>query len=250
MLLANERRNWPIPSRPWALAMRWHDLLFAHWPVGVNELRPSVPAQLEIDSFDGQAWLGVVPFGMSHIRARCCPPLPGVSAFLEINVRTYVRHNGKRGVWFFSLDAANPLAVRAARRLFHLPYFDAEMSLETGLDGQVEYRSRRTHRGAAAAEFMGSYRPTGSVWESRPGSLEEFLTERYCLYAADPGGGLRCGDIHHVPWPLQTAEAEIDRNTMTAQIGLALPDVAPLLHFSRRLDVVAWRLERVDGLKR
>ena len=215
----------------------WHDLLFAHWPAPVRELRASVPATLDLDLFNGQAWIGVVPFRMSGIRPRYLPPLPWLSAFTELNVRTYVVRDGRPGVFFFSLDAANPVAVRIARRVFHLPYFDAKMSLK--YDGDwIEYRSTRTHRGAPAAEFFARYRPTGPVFRVAPGSLEEWLTERYCLYAEDRTGRISRTEIHHVPWPVQPAECEIQVNSMTA-----LPAIQPILQFARRLDIVAWAPE-------
>jgi uncharacterized protein YqjF (DUF2071 family) len=222
--------------------MRWHDLLFAHWPVSVGALRSLIPAKLAIDCFDGVAWLGVVPFRMSHIRPRLLPAVPWLSAFLELNVRTYVILDGKPGVWFFSLDAANPVAVRGARRCFHLPYYDASMVLRNAADGWLTYRSLRTHSNSPPAEFGGRYRPTDIAFLAPRGSLDAWLTDRYCLYAADPAGRVYRGDIDHAPWPLQPAEAEIDVNNMTAQIGLTLPDTKPLLHFARRLDVVAWNL--------
>src|SRR5262245_10075958 len=122
MITDTEHRPWPLPGRPWVMAMRWHDLLFAHWPVDPAVLRPLIPASLQIDTYDGQAWIGVVPFRMTGVRPRFVPPLPGLSAFAEINVRTYVTIEQKPGVWFFSLDAANRLAVWAARLSYHLPY--------------------------------------------------------------------------------------------------------------------------------
>ena len=215
----------------------WHDLLFAHWPVAANEMRARLPASLDLDFFDGQAWISVVPFRMSGIRPRYLPYLPWLSAFAELNVRTYVLRDGKPGVYFFSLDAANPVAVRIARRVFHLPYFDAKMSLI--YDGDwIEYRSTRTHRGAHAAEFSARYRPTGPVFRAAPGSLEEWLTERYCLYADDRAGRIWRTEIHHSPWPVQPAECEFQVNTMTT-----LPEIQPLLQFSHRLDIVAWAPE-------
>ena len=223
--------------------MTWEDLLFAHWPVPGDSLRRLIPEGLELDTFDGSAWIGIVPFRMTGVRLCWLPRIPGTAAFPELNVRTYVTAGGKPGVWFFSLDAASRIAVRAARRRFHLPYFDAEM--ETGTDGKViAYRSRRIHRGAPVAKFDARYGPVGPVHFSVPGTLEHFLTARYCLYAGDvPGSGQRQlwrGEIHHPPWPLQAAEANFAINTMTAQIGLQLPATKPVLHFARRLDVVAW----------
>jgi hypothetical protein len=221
--------------------MRWHDLLFAHWPVPAAELRPQVPRGLELDTFDGEAWLGVVPFTMSGVRPPFTPPLPGVSRFAEMNVRTYVTAGGKPGVWFFSLDAASRIAVRAARTFFHLPYFDARMAVASR-DGFVHYRSERTHRGAPEARFAARYRGAGA---SVRNDLASFLTERYCLYAARSDGRLYRGEIDHPPWPLQLAEAEIETLDMTRLLGMDLPDTRPLLHFASRLDVVAWLLESV-----
>lgn len=225
--------------------MRWHDLLFMHWPVHAGMLRPIIPAGLEIDTHEGEAWIGVVPFGMSRVRARFTPALPWISRFLELNVRTYVKTRGRPGVWFFSLDAANPLAVRLARRTFHLPYFDAGMSMRKE-NQTVRYESTRTHRGAPPAVFSANYRPTGPVTFSTPGTLGHFLTNRLCLYSVSSSGQVFRGDIDHAPWPLQPSEAEIERNQMTEQIGMKLPDTAPLLHFAAKLDVVAWRIKPVE----
>jgi hypothetical protein len=225
------------------MAMKWHDLLFMHWPVPVEVLRPLVPAGLEIDTFDGVAWLGVVPFRMSGIRARGTPAMPWVSAFAELNVRTYVTAGGRAGVWFFSLDAASRLAVRVARATFRLPYFDAQMHIAgtTGdAAGAVTYSSVRTHRNAPPAEFAATYTPTGEVYRAQPGDLDHWLTERYCLYAASPAGRLSRGEIHHSPWPLQPAACDTTVNTMTHQLGITLPPAPPLLHFAKQLDVVAW----------
>ena len=233
------------------MRMDWHELLFMHWAVPVNALRPHVPDSLDLDTFDGRAWLGIVPFRMTNVRPRFVPPLPGLSAFPELNVRTYVRVAGsgeKPGVWFFSLDATNRLAVRAARWSYRLPYFDARISCAA--NGSVNtptihYFSRRTHKGAPPAELDMEYRPTGKPYHAEPGTLDYFLTERYCLYSADrKGTPYRC-EVAHPPWPLQPAEATVRRNTMTQQIDLELPDEAPLLHYADFQPVVAWKPLRV-----
>ena len=224
--------------------MRWQNLLFMHWPVREEVLRPLIPSALTLDTFDGSAWLGVVPFRMSGVRPRSLPRVPWLSDFPELNVRTYVTAEGKPGIWFFSLDAHNPIAVRLARATFHLPYFDAKMSYHVAGE-EVRYRSVRTHRGVPPTEFAARYRPVGDSFESRPETLEHFLTERYCLYAADKRGNVRRGDIHHHLWPLQPAEAEIGTLAMTQQIGVALPERAPILHFSKHLDVLAWLPRRI-----
>jgi uncharacterized protein len=220
----------------------WHDLLFMHWPIAAAQLRPLIPAELEIESCEGSAWVGVVPFHMSGIRARWMPPIPGASVFPELNVRTYVRAGGKPGVWFFSLDAANSLAVAGARRFFHLPYFRARMHANSRPRGEIQYDSHRTHAGAASADFRGRYRALDdNVFQARRGSLEYFFVERYCLYAAS-GRRIFCGEIDHTPWPLQRAEAEIEVNTMAAASGITLAASKPLLHFARRQEVRVWPL--------
>lgn len=245
MLPPADHRPWPLPRAPWIVRQTWHDLLFAHWPLTPAVLRPLVPSALSLDLFDGRAWLGVVPFRMSAVTARGLPPLPGLSAFPELNVRTYVTAGGKPGVLFFSLDAGSRLAVEAARLAFRLPYYRARMSVLPHGEA-VHYASRRVDRRAGTAEFMADYRPTGSPFRSRPGTLDHFLTERYCLYAPVSDRRFYRAEIHHAPWPLQPAEAEIVKNTMAASGGIETPDTPPLLHFARRLDVVVWS-PRGDG---
>jgi uncharacterized protein YqjF (DUF2071 family) len=231
-------RPWPLPAGPWVMAQSWHDLLFAHWPVDAAVLRPLIPPQLQIDTFEGQAWLAVVPFRMTGVRLRWMPSLPWLSIFPELNVRTYVTFGGKPGVWFFSLDAGNPLAVNIARAWFHLPYFHARMTCAER-EGWIHYESQRTHRGAPSGLLMGRYRPVGEVFFPRRGTLEHFLTERYCLYTADARGQIIRGEIHHLPWPLQPADAELAQNSMTESWEIALSS-KPLLHFVRRQDVLVW----------
>lgn len=227
------------------MVQEWHELLFMHWRVDPHQLRPLIPAGLEIDTFDGSAWVGVVPFRMSGVRFRQMPPFPGASAFPELNVRTYVTKDGKPGVWFFSLDAASALAVGTARRWFHLPYFRAQFALNRFEDGTIDYRSRRTHRGAPPADLRVSYKPTGAAFHAQPGSIEDFLTERYCLYAFDSQQIFR-GEIDHQPWQLQRAEAQVKLNTMAAGSAIALPNEKPLLHFSLYQDVRIWGLKEVN----
>jgi uncharacterized protein YqjF (DUF2071 family) len=222
------------------MKQNWHDLLFAHWPLPIEKMRPLVPAQLALDTFDGHCWVGGVPFHMSGIRGRTLPPLPGLSRFPELNVRTYVTYGGKPGVYFFSLDAANLPAVWAARRFYHLPYFHAAMSSnELGADVHC---SSRLH---GAAEFHGHYRPATETRFREKGSIEHWLTERYCLYTIHDEQVYR-GEIHHQPWPLQDAEAEFETNTVAAAAGIALPATAPLLHFARELEVLIWPLRRAE----
>jgi uncharacterized protein len=248
-------RPWPLPAGPWIMSQSWHDLLFAHWRIDASQLRPHIPAPLKLDTFQNDAWIGVVPFRMSGVRLRATPALPAVSAFPELNVRTYVTHGGKPGVWFFSLDAANAIAVSIARAWFHLPYFNARMHCETR-SGWIEYSSERTHRGARSANLRMRYRPTGEIFRPQRGTLEHYLTERYCLYAADAKAQISRGEIQHAPWPLQPAQAEFHQNTMiksAMECGAPAPLLAndpqrtnePLLHFSLRQDVVVWHPQPV-----
>ena len=223
------------------MTQTWHDLLFAHWPLPHAVMRPLVPAQLTLDTFDGQCWAGVIPFHMSGIRGRVLPALPGLSRFPELNVRTYVTYGGKAGVYFFSLDAGNLPAVWAARTFYHLPYFHAAMS-SAELDGNIHYESRR-FRGTA--DFRGRYGPTAQGRLRERGSIEHWLTERYCLFTTHRDLVYR-GEIHHAPWPLQDAEAEFETNTVAASAGISLPAAAPLLHFARRLEVLIWPLRRAE----
>lgn len=214
-------RPWPMPSGPWIMTQQWWDLLFAHWPIPIDVMRAHVPNQLELDTFEGEAWIAVVPFRMAGVRPRGLPAVPWLSNFPELNVRTYVRAvdrhapggpTVKPGVFFFSLEAGNPVAVSIARHLFKLPYFRAYMRL-TQRGDTIDYASYRTHDRAPLAEFVGRYGPTGPVYAATPGTLEHWLTERYCLYAVDGAGRVYRGEIHHQPWPLQPARAEIDVNT-------------------------------------
>jgi uncharacterized protein len=238
-------RPWPMPEAPWIMTQTWHDLLFAHWPVDVEALRALIPSALELDLWDERAWLGIVPFTMTNVAPRGVPAMPGLSAFPEVNVRTYVRVGDKPGVFFFSLDAATATAVHGARLLFGLPYYTATMDVREQR-GQIRYASRRTSASSHRAELVVTYRPLGPVYQAAPGSRDYFLTERYCLYTVDKKGRPRRLEIHHPPWPLQRAEAAFEVLEMTEQIGLTLPDQPPLLHFSKRQDVVAFPMRRVQ----
>ena len=224
--------------------MCWRDLLFLHWPVPAEALRPSIPQLLELDTWNGEAWVGIVPFRMTGIRPRFVPALPWISAFPELNVRTYVTADRKPGVWFFTLDAMNPLAIKIARWAFRLPYYRATMTCEE-TDGWVRYDSRRVERRAPEATFRARYRPTGEPHQATLGSHEHWLTERYCLYSSDRKSRVYRGEVHHHPWPLQTAEAVAEDVRMTESLGFRLPDIEPLAHFVRRLDMVAWRIHIV-----
>ena len=236
-------RPWPLPRQPWIMVQTWLDLLFAHWPVDRTLLRSKVPSAFDLDLYEDQAYIGVVPFSMTNVTFRGVPALPLVSTFPELNVRTYVRAEGKPGVFFFSLDAASSLAVRMARLWLNLPYHRAEMRCVARAEA-IEYRSRRL---GEPAELVSTYEPKGSEQVPRPGSIEHFLTERYCLYAVDRSARPYRLEIHHPPWRLRSADARFERNSVAAAAGIMLPDAEPLLHFSKRQDMVAWGPVRLQA---
>jgi hypothetical protein len=236
------------------MTQRWRNLLFAHWPVAAAEIAYLLPPGLVVDTFAGTAWVGVVPFEMDQIRFRRVGGVPGATAFAEMNLRTYVREQrtDRPGVYFFSLDAANLAAVMAARVRFHLPYFWARMRV-VGSGAGFDYWSRRLFP-AGGVRFHARYRslidPAALKRPreiSRAGSIEYFLTERYCLFTADRRGRMWRGDIHHTPWSLEPAEAEFLVNELPEAHGIRLPDVEPVLHFSRELSVYIWPLTSVGA---
>ncbi len=232
-------------GRPWVMRMRWTDLLFAHWPVADDVLQPLLPPGVELDRFDGTAYVGVVPFGMGDVAPRGLPAPPVIGAFPEVNVRTYVRVGDLAGVWFLSLDADSRLAVEGARAAFHLPYFRADMSSIPHGEA-ITYRSaRRDGRGRPAALDV-TYEPRGPVEPAQAGSFEAWATERARLFAVDGDGGLWRTEIRHRAWPLQQASASFSVETLTAAAGIAHLKGDPHLCFSRRLDVVAWWPIRVE----
>jgi len=248
VLSATAHRPYPLPKRPWRMTLRWNDLLFAHWPVAPQTIAPLIPSGLILDTYDNAAWIGVVPFFMDNVRTRTIGPrriaIPTTSAFCELNLRTYVHSpiSGLSGVYFFSLDAESALAVLGARTLFHLPYFWANMHRTIASDETIHYTSKRLLPEPGVrfdAHYRGLGHPTAA---DTPGTLEYFLTARYCLFTRY-AGRILVGHIHHLPWLLEPAETEIRIDQLPSAHGITLPQRKPLLHFSRRLDVYIWSLE-------
>jgi uncharacterized protein len=227
------------------MGQSWLDLLFVHWPVERSVLDRLVPRPLEVERYEGDAWIGVTPFVVEALRIAPFPPIPVLSSFPELNVRTYVRYRDKPGIWFFSLDAASRFAVAGARRFYKLPYYRASMRARRRAT-HVEYRCERTDPRGDPARFTGSYAPAGEVASPAESSLEHFLTERYCLYSRAREGSILRAEIHHRPWPLQAAEAEIEVNTMFPA-GLPRPAARPVLHYASRQDVLVWGPEPAEG---
>jgi uncharacterized protein YqjF (DUF2071 family) len=240
-----EPRQWPV------MRQNWRELLFVHWAVPAEELRALVPPQLDLDLFDGTAYVGVVPFTMNGVRPVGLPPVPGLSSFHETNVRTYVHYAGRDpGVWFFSLDAANRVAVALARGLFHLPYYSAQMFLEreaaTRPDDRrpILYAGVRSRPDPRPASYLIRACPTGTAQAAQPGTLEHFLIERYILYALT-GDRLYQGRVHHHPYPVQGANVLALDESLLAAAGIRRPDSAPLGHFAAGVDVIVYALQRI-----
>jgi uncharacterized protein YqjF (DUF2071 family) len=222
----------------------WGKLLFMHWRIDAKLLRPLIPDVLEIDTFNGSAWIAVTPFTMWDIRAfpPFVPPIPGLSSAHELNVRTYVHYDRVPGVWFFSLDCNSAAAVLGARTFYHLPYFNADIDLEEDED-TIDYWLTRTDEPPASLEASWGIGET--IRYTHPGSLEFFLTERYCLYSEDDGELYRAR-IYHQPWPLQKAKLLSLESTMIESHDLPTPKGEPLLHYCEELSVEIWSLEDVD----
>lgn len=243
LLMQTAHRPFPLPqNRNWVMAQSWHRLLFAHYRVSADVIRPMIPPQLEIDTYDGEAWISIVPFLMNHVHLRGLPAFPTTGRFPELNVRTYVKHGDKAGVWFFSLDASSFLAVWTARLSFNLPYYHADMSLSDS-GAEIIFNSYRKHPDANPATFEISYHPTAPVQEYDPASLDRWLSDRYALFAANARGEVFIGHINHLPWQLQPAEADILTNTMAEAVNIPLLDDTPLLHYVHHIDVIAWAIE-------
>jgi uncharacterized protein YqjF (DUF2071 family) len=237
LLARTDHRPWPVPRRPWVGRQSWGNLLFAHYRVPAAVLRPLIPPALRLQEEGGQSWIGVVPFRMTGVMVRGLPDIPGLSAFPELNVRLYVEHGERPGVWFLSLDATNPLAVWTARRFVHLPYRRARIEIRPLPGDRVDYRSALRD---GQARFHARYGPSSAPTRAAPGTLEHFLTERYCLYAQAPDGRLYRTEVHHLPWPLQQATAEVEAGELLASHGLTVPGAPALLHYARRVDVLTW----------
>jgi uncharacterized protein YqjF (DUF2071 family) len=214
----------------WVMTQTWTDLLFAHWPVPAERIRDYIPAMLEIDTYENSAWVTIVPFAVSKVRLRLLPPLPFLSRFPQMNLRTYVLYDNQPGVYFFSLDAANPLAAGVARTFLHLPFYSARIDLQKN-GSQIHFFSRRTGSQVSPAEFDCCYQPVSPVFHAQKSSLDYWLTERYVLYTAHDHRIYR-GDLFHLSWPLQYAEAEIAKNTLAEACGFCLPGPPALLHYA------------------
>jgi uncharacterized protein YqjF (DUF2071 family) len=248
-LVRTSHKPRPLPSGHWRLKQHWNDLLFAHWPVPASSLAPLIPEGLQVDSFNGSAWLGVMPFWMDRFKVRGIPTIPGTRCFPDLSLRTYVHEErtGTPGVFCLSLDASNLLAVGLGRAFYSLPYHWAQMRMEQRTEREFAFYSRRRFSYQPVV-FNARYRglgPSRRLMECGAGTLEYFLMERHCFFSRNADGLPIRANLHYVPTQLEEAEAVIEQNNLASVLGIHLPDQAPVLHYSRRLAVYVWPAELV-----
>ncbi|MGG1398021.1 DUF2071 domain-containing protein [Bacillus salipaludis] len=237
-------RSWPLPSKYWIMRQTWSNILFLHWPIPLNILRPHIPSSLQIDTFNGSAWIGVIVFVLEGIFPRGISSISLTPKFPEMNVRTYVTCDGKPGIYFLSIDVENWASLKIAKRWFHLPYYSAQVSFRK--EGQsFHIHSSRNGNFNTPITFKGKYVPVSEVYFPKEGTLDHWLTERYCLYSSNNGDNIYCGEIHHLPWPLQKAEMEIFRNTLLSPFHFDISEVDPIVHFSTGVESLMWNIKKI-----
>lgn len=237
-------RSWPLPSANWIMKQSWRNLLFIHWPIQPELLRPYIPPSLQLDIFNGSAWLSVVVFDMIGIYPRGCSSVSLTPKFSEVNVRTYVQYEGKPGVYFLSLDVGDWASLHIAKKWYRLPYYHAVTSIRK-IGQTFHYESIRKGKSTTSITSKGTYTPVSDVFFSRKETLEHWLTERYCLYSTDQKANLYCGEIHHRPWPLQQTEIEITSHTLFHPYHIDVKDVQPVYHFSKGIDTLFWNIKKI-----
>ena len=244
ILKTQNHQYWPLPSKYWIMRQTWKNVLFAHFPISPERLRPHIPSTLEIDTYQDSAWLGVIIFVIEGIYFRGLSPISVVFKFPEVNLRTYVQHGGKRGVFFLSLDVGNWASLAISKGWYHLPYCSAEISYRKEGD-TFHCHSLRKGKSDNPITFTGSFTPDLEVYFPEDGTIDHWLTERYCLYSQDNRGNLYCGDIHHKPWPLQKAEAIISTNTLPTPFGIDISKPEPTFYFSEGVDTLFWNIKKI-----
>ncbi len=237
-------RPWPLPSKNWIMRQRWRNLLFSHWPIPLETLRRHIPSELEIDTYQGRAYLGVIVFMIEGIHLRGLSSLSLTPVFSEVNLRTYVHYQGKPGVFFLSLDVGDWASYTIAKRWYRLPYKKALISFQK--EGQ-SFACQSVRKGTIdpPISFGVKYAPASEVYVPKEGTLDHWLTERYCLFSTNNGSNIYCGEIHHRPWPLQKAKADISKNTLFTPFRMEGSEGKPICHFSKGLDTLFWNIKKI-----
>ncbi|MBS4188956.1 DUF2071 domain-containing protein [Bacillus sp. FJAT-49705] len=245
MKLINDTAHRPflLTSENWIMRQTWRNLLFVHWPISPETIREHIHPSLQIDTFNGVAWLGIVVFELEGIYPRGFPPISILPPFPEINVRTYVQYNGKPGVYFLSLDVSDWASYTLAKRWFHLPYHSANISIKQK-DLSFHFESIRKKSKIYPILCKGTFSPLPEVYFPKEGTLDHWLTERYCLFSTNNKGRIFCGEIHHRPWPLQKANSEIYKNNLFSPFKIDLSGVQPISHFSKGVDSLIWNIRK------
>ncbi|GAB3792554.1 YqjF family protein [Virgibacillus kimchii] len=239
-ILSNiEHRNSPMPKGPWLMTQKWEDLLFLNFPVSAETMRQQIPERLELDTYEGKAWITVIPFRITDMRMRMLPSFPYIRKFLELNVRTYVKKDGVPGIYFFSLDASKLLPVLGAK-LTTLPYYYAKMDMKKKGDWFHYYSKRRS---LDNPEFKGQYRPASKPFYPEAGTLNHWLVERYYLWTG-VGNILLTGGIHHLPWKVAEAEAHVQQEDYPPFLSHTNEDEKMVYLYASSIRVLFWPFKR------
>lgn len=231
-----------LPKLPWVMKQTWQDLLFAHYPVKLEVLQQVVPSVFQLEQYNGTAWIGVVPFRVQNHRVRFLPPMPGINRFLQLNVRTYVTINGKRGVYFLSIDMNHLIARQLAKSLFYMPTQTATINMSHNECG-IYFNSKTVEKGHP--EFECQYTPIGQPFYARKETFEAWLVERYSMYSLNRRGEVVRCDILHDYWPLQYVDVEINNNSIFQNRGIQVASKDPILHYAKRMEAYLWPVARV-----
>ncbi|MEW9677729.1 DUF2071 domain-containing protein [Lentibacillus sp. L22] len=240
IIKSTDHREYPLPNGPWMMTQTWENVLFLHWPVAKKELQDHIPSGLDLDTYDGNAWISIIPFRVRRMRLRNTPRVPYFHTFLELNVRTYVKYRGISGVYFFSLDASKAHAVFGAR-MVTLPYFYAKMNMKKR-HHTFFYES---HRIGSDAVFKGSYQPTGEAFYPQKDSLNYWLAERYFLWTQKHRKLYQAG-IHHLPWKMKQAQVNVEKPMLPSFLSSDVQKRAPLATYSPTKTALFWMVKKVN----
>ncbi|MBS4202106.1 DUF2071 domain-containing protein [Bacillus sp. FJAT-49732] len=244
VLQETNHRPYPIPSKKWIMRQKWSNVFFMHWPIQPELLQPYIPSSIEVDTYDGFAWLGVIIFNIDGIYLRGFPPVSFRPAFPEINLRTYVKCDNKPGIYFLSLDVDDWTSYTLAKRWLNVPYHPAKISIQKNVD-TFHYESLRMGSSNTPIVCKGSFTPQSNIFHPNSDTIDHWLSERYCFFSNDQRSNMYCLDIHHHPWPLQKADAVIKKNDLFKPFSFHLEDEKPILHFSQGVEALIWNIKKL-----